>query len=58
MTKTLATGRRGAISIPKATRKRTRLDENIDEMRAILTRNRATLEAVMQKVREMKQGDE
>lgn len=58
MTKTRTTAERGGIRIPKALRKRTRLDENFDEMRAILTRHGATLETAMQKLREMKQGDE
>ena len=58
MTKTRTTSERGGIRIPKALRKRTRLDENFDEMRAILTRHGATLETAMQKLRERRREAE
>ena len=37
---------------------RTRLDENFDQMRAILTEKGVTLEAAMQALREVKQAHE
>lgn len=38
--------------------KRTRLDENFDEMRAILTQNGVTLESAMQALRKLRQENE
>ncbi|MBV9850614.1 MAG: AbrB/MazE/SpoVT family DNA-binding domain-containing protein [Armatimonadetes bacterium] len=37
---------------------RTRLDENFDQMRAILTEKGVTLEGAMQALREMRQSEE
>ncbi len=47
-----------SIVLTPSVQTRTRLDENFDEMRAILTRNGVTLESAIQTLREMRQEAE
>ncbi len=58
MTKRLDAGKRRFLGLPKAKRKRTRLDENFDEMRAILTSHGATLETAMEALYKMRRETE